>query len=160
MKIGSHQSSLQGHPRDATFIPRFTFISCLKSARITFPAAPNQAFSCLCTGRFMFVIYRFELLVRVCCVFIVHTLLVACVFGFVATRTQVRLDLPAPLWHVLYGCVRFARSLARALSLSVSLFFSLSLSLSTNVDRVEPQTLRCVYVRERVREEHSSDSLI
>jgi len=148
VKIGSHQSSLQGHPRDATFIPRFTFISplisCLKSALITFPAAPNQAFSCLCTGRFMFVIYRFELLVRVCFVFIVHTLLVACVFGFVATRTQVRLDLPVPLWHVLCGCVRlFARSRARSLSLSVSLSTSLSLSLSTSVDRVEPQTRAC-----------------
>ncbi len=93
--------------------------------------------------------------------FIVHTLIVACVFGFVATPTQVRLDLPVPLWHVLYGCVRlFARARARARALSLSLSSSLSLSLSTSVDRVEPQTLRCVYVRERVREEHCSDSLI
>ena len=41
MKIGSHQTPFQGHPRGVTFIN--FFISCLTSTYTTFPTVTNEA---------------------------------------------------------------------------------------------------------------------
>ena len=64
--LSAHLTNLQGgHPRVETFLP-FSFILRLKSVHIAFPTARSPVFQLSCTGRrFLFVVCRFKLFVRV-----------------------------------------------------------------------------------------------